>query len=200
MKDLIVYVHGKGGSAQEAEHYRPLFPNSDITGLAYQAQTPWQAKEEFPALFAGLRSRCDRLVLIANSIGAFFSMSALDASLVDEAFFISPVVDMEKLIENMMRWANVTERELEEKREIPTDFGETLSWDYLQYVRSHPVAWRVPTHILYGELDILTSLDTISAFAEKTGAALTVLPGGEHWFHTDGQMRFLDDWITKPRT
>lgn len=199
MRNLIVYVHGKGGSAQEAEHYRPLFPNSDIIGFDYQAQTPWQAKEEFPAFFAGLRSRCDRLTLIANSIGAFFSMSALDAPIADEAFFISPVVDMEKLIGNMMRWANVTGRELEEKREIPTNFGETLSWDYFQYVKSHPIAWRVPTHILYGELDNLTSLETISAFAEKTGAALTVMPGGEHWFHTDEQMRFLDDWITKPR-
>ncbi len=25
MKRLIVYVHGKGGSAQEAEHYKSLF-------------------------------------------------------------------------------------------------------------------------------------------------------------------------------
>ena len=67
-------------------------------------------------------------------------------------------------------------------------------------MKSHPIAWRIPTHILYGELDNLTALETITAFAEKTGADLTVMPGGEHWFHTDGQMRFLDDWMTKPRT
>ena len=83
--------------------------------------------------------------------------------------------------------------------EIPTDFGETLSWKYLCYVREHPISWRVPTRILYGEHDNLTSLETISAFAEKTGAALTVMPGGEHWFHTDEQVRFLDDWITESR-
>ena len=106
---------------------------------------------------------------------------------------------MEKLIENMMLWADVTEQELAEKLEIPTDFGETLSWKYLCYVREHPISWRVPTRILYGEHDNLTSLETISAFAEKTGAALTVMPGGEHWFHTDEQMRFLDDWITESR-
>ena len=52
---------------------------------------------------------------------------------------------------------------------------------------------------MYGEHDNLTSLETISAFAEKTGAALTVMPGGEHWFHTDKQVRFLDDWITESR-
>ena len=104
---------------------------------------------------------------------------------------------MEKLIGNMMMWANVTERELAEKQEIPTNFGETLSWKYLCYVREHPISWRVPTRILYGEHDNLTSLETIYAFAERTGAALIVMPGGEHWFHTDEQMQFLDKWITE---
>ena len=35
------------------------------------------------------------------------------------------------------------------------------------------------------------------AFAEQTGAILTVMNDGEHWFHTDRQMEFLDDWIRK---
>ena len=180
-------------------HYRQLVPDSEVIGFDYHAQTPWEAKEEFPEFFAQQRKHCDRLTLVANSIGAFFSLSSLDGALVDSACLISPVVDMEKLIENMMLWADVTEQELAEKLEIPTDFGETLSWKYLCYVREHPISWRVPSRILYGEHDNLTSLETISAFAEKTGAALTVMPGGEHWFHTDEQMRFLDDWITESR-
>lgn len=122
-------------------------------------------------------------------------MSALAETLVDSAFFISPVVDMENLIGNMMQWANVTEQVLAQKREIPTDFGETLSWDYLCYVRAHPISWNVPTQILYGEHDNLTSMETVSAFARRHNAKLTVLPGGEHWFHTEEQMHFLDDWI-----
>ena len=124
-------------------------------------------------------------------------MVSLDETLVDEAYFISPVVDMEKLIGNMMRWANVTERELEEKSEIPTEFGETLSWKYLTYVREHPIVWRVPTRILYGAHDELTSLETVTDFARRTDAALTVMQNGEHWFHTKEQMRFLDRWITE---
>ena len=63
-------------------------------------------------------------------------------------------------------------------------------------VREHPVTWRVPTRILYGERDELTDMRTITEFAEKSGAALTVMPGGEHWFHTDEQLRFLDRWIS----
>lgn len=197
MKNMVVYVHGKGGSAAEAEHYKALFPDSEVVGFDYQSQTPWEAKEEFPRFFSEQRKHCGSLTLIANSIGAFFSLSSLDEALVDRACFISPVVDMEKLIGDMMQWANVTERELAEKEEIPTDFGETLSWAYLCYVRAHPIDWRVPTRILYGAQDNLTSLETISAFAGRLGAELTVMPEGEHWFHTPEQMRFLDAWLMK---
>lgn len=199
MKHIVIYVHGKGGSAEEAEHYRALFPGAEVIGFDYRAQTPWEAKQEFPAFFRALRDRCDHLTLIANSIGAFFSLSSLSQTTVDEAYLISPVVDMERLIGNMMHWAGVTEQELAEKQEIPTQFGETLSMQYLRYVREHPIVWQVPTRIVYGEHDNLTSMQTISAFAGKTGAALTVMPGGEHWFHTEAQMQFLDRWLqTRP--
>ncbi len=199
MKNLVVYVHGKGGSAQEAEHYKAFFPDSEVLGFDYRAQTPWEAKEEFLRYFAEQRMKSERITLIANSIGAFFSLSSLDETIADMAYLISPVADMEKLISNMMQWANVSEAELAEKGEIPTSFGETLSWRYLCYVREHPINWRVPTRILYGEHDNLTSIETIEAFAERIGAELTVMPGGEHWFHTPEQMRFLDDWITQKR-
>lgn len=196
MKNIVIYVHGKGGSAAEAGHYNALFPGSEVIGFDYHAQTPWEAEAEFRQFFPGQRKRCDSLTLVANSIGAFFSLASLDETWVDKAYLISPVVDMEKLIVSMMMWAGVTEQELAAKLEIPTEFGETLSWKYLCYVREHPVLWRVPTRILYGEHDNLTTLETISEFAKRTGAELTVMPGGEHWFHTEEQMRFLDGWIT----
>ena len=33
MKHIVVYVHGKGGSPAEAEHYKSLFPDSEVIGL-----------------------------------------------------------------------------------------------------------------------------------------------------------------------
>ena len=194
---MILYVHGKGGSADEAEHYRALFPGEDVVGLDYTAQTPWAAKEEFPRLYD---SACkDRLpvTLIANSIGAYFAMTARSEQRIARAFFISPIVDMEKLITDRMTWANVSEPELRARGEIETAFGETLSWAYLSYVRAHPLRWTVPTHILYGENDPLTAQETVSRFASQIHATLTVMAGGEHWFHTEEQMQFLDDWIRK---
>lgn len=197
MKKLVLYIHGKGGSAAEAEHYKPLFPNCDVVGLEYTSQFPWEALNEFPTLFDELCPGYDSVDLIANSIGAFFAMHALSGKQIEKAHFISPVVDMEKLIMDMMGWANVTEDELHNKQTIPTNFGETLSWEYLCYVRANPIQWEVPTCILYGEKDNLTSYRTISAFADQTHASLTVMKNGEHWFHNKEQMDFLDAWISE---
>ena len=82
------------------------------------------------------------------------------------------------------------------KKEIPTEFGDVLSWEYLCYVRNHPIEWNIPTYILYGEKDNLTPRETISEFSDRIGAILTVMEEGEHWFHTDAQMKVLDNWIS----
>ena len=199
MKQPVVYVHGKGGSAAEADHYRPLFDGCEVAGFDYRARTPWEAREEFPRYFEPLSTKCGPVTLIANSIGAFFCMTALSGKQIGHALFISPVVDMEGMIADMMARANVTEDELRAKKEIPVGFGETLSWNWLRDVRKHPIQWSVPTRILYGKRDFLTPPETMSAFAARIGATLTVMPRGEHWFHTPDQMAFLDRWIEDSR-
>lgn len=195
--DAVVYVHGKGGSAVESEHYKTLFPQCEVIGIDYKAATPWEVKNEFKAVFQDMSGKYNSAILIANSIGAFFSMNSGIADAVTRAFFISPVVNMEKLITDMMGWAGISEKELEEKGIIPTEFGENLSWEYLSYVREHPIRWTVPTEILYGSGDNITSLETMKEFAKAHHSGLTVMKGGEHWFHTEEQMRFLDAWIQK---
>ena len=195
MKNLVIYIHGKGGNAEEAKHYQPLFAESDVIGFDYQSQNPWEAKSEFPCFFDLHSKGYDSVILVANSIGAFLSMNALAEKNIFQAMFISPIVNMERLITDMMMWSNVTEDELQSKKEISTEFGETLSWEYLCYVRKHPIKWSIPTCILYGGKDYLTSSETISEFADRIGANLTVMENGEHWFHTEEQMKILDNWV-----
>ena len=196
-KAIVLYVHGNGGSAAEAEHYRPLFPEADVVGFDYHSENPWSAKAEFSEKIAALQANYDEISLIAVSIGAYFSMSADISDSIRRAWLISPIVDMERLILSMLSWAGETEEALQARKIIPTTFGEDLSWEYLQYVRSHPIQWRAPTEILYGSADSLQSIETIRAFARRFRAGVTVMEGGEHWFHTAEQMKFLDDWIRR---
>lgn len=197
MKDLVLYIHGKGGSAAESAHYAPLFPGCEVVGLDYKTFTPWETGREIREAVEPLYRAGRSITLIANSIGAYFSMCAGIDAMLRRAFFISPIVDMERLIRSMMDRAGVTEEELRSRGVIPTPFGENLSWAYLRYVRSHPVSWNVPTEILYGSADELTDRETIAAFAAAHRAGLTVMDGGAHWFHTPEQMAFLDDWIRR---
>ena len=195
MKDLVLYIHGKGGSAAECEHYRPLFPGREVIGLDYRTYTPWETGQEIRDAVNRLKNEYENITIIANSIGAFFSMNAGIDGMIGKAYFISPIVDMERLICDMMSWANITEEQLKAEGVITTTFGEDLSWDYLCYVRKHPVKWEAPTEIIYGSRDNLTTYESVSAFTEEHNANLNVMENGEHWFHTDEQMRFLDQWI-----
>ena len=124
-------------------------------------------------------------------------MLTLQNCKIEKALFISPILDMEQLIVDMMNWANVSETELCERTEIPTDFGETLSWEYLCFVRANPIIWKIPTEILYAEHDHLTSRQTVDKFMDSHKANLTIMPNGEHWFHTDEQISFRDNWLRK---
>lgn len=193
----ILYVHGKGGSYLEAKQYEKNCVGFTIIGVDYNEYLPWIVQEQIKRAYDDLKKKYESIYIIANSIGAYFTMHTLQNCDIKKALFISPIVDMEKLITDMMQWANVTEEELCTKKEIETDFGETLSWKYLQYVKENPIHWKVFTEVLYATKDNLTSYNTIKDFVERHNAKLTIMESGEHWFHTEEQKAFLDTWMKK---
>ena len=104
MTKVAVYIHGKGGSAAEASYYKKFFSEEyDVVGFDYKSELPWDAKDEFQKYFVDIFARYDEVVLIANSIGAYFSFLSLSKFNFEKAMFISPIVDMENLILNMMK-------------------------------------------------------------------------------------------------
>lgn len=195
----LIYIHGQGGNAGDSEYFKPLFPEYDVLGFDYASDKPWDAVPEYKEYFYSLSERYESVTVLASSIGAYYLMVSGVGDLLRKAYFVSPIVKMETLIGDMMIRANVTENELREKGTISVPSGEILSWEYLEWVRSHPVFWNVPTYILYGEKDHFQSLATIKGFAETTGADLTVMPGGEHWFHTDEQNEFRWNWLNNKK-
>ena len=51
--------------------------------------------------------------------------------------------------------------------------------------------------MLYADTDPLTGHTAMERFRQQTGAHLTILEGGEHWFHTAGQLTALREWEEK---
>ena len=204
---VCLFLHGQSGHKEEGERFAQIanpkgwqvvaidLPQHGQRQGGAEPFLPWVVVPELEQVWQELQGRWKRIALRANSIGAWLAMLALAGKPVDTCLFVSPVVDMENLIQTMMTWAGVTEERLEREREIPTDFGQTLSWDYLKYVRQHPVhALSAHTNILYGDQDNLVPQPAVECFARAEGAHLTVYPGGEHWFHTPEQMKVMGTW------
>ena len=132
----------------------------------------------------------------ACSIGAYFSLLAYKDEDLKQCLFLSPVVNMKIIIENMMLWSNTTEKELNEKQKIKTDFGQTFYWDYYLYVKENPITnWNKKTYILYGNKDNMQNENIIEDFSNEFNCDLTILKNGEHYFHTEEQLNFYSDWL-----
>ena len=197
MKRAMLYVHGKGGSFTEAGQYKKNCVGFDVVGVDYNDYLPWIVQKQIELVYHQLCKEYEHISVLGNSIGSYFAMHALQNRAIKKALFISPILDMERLILDMMQWAGITERALCEKGLIVTEFDEVLSWEYLDFVRKNPIRWDIATEILYAENDSFTSRATVDAFVASHHANLTVMENGEHWFHTDEQIAFLDKWMKK---
>ena len=138
----------------------------------------------------------EEIYLWACSMGAYFSLISYKDEDIKNSLFLSPVANMKVIIDNMMLWSNTTEEKLKEKQEIKTDFGQTLYWDYYEYVKNNPITiWNKKTFVLYGNKDNLQDENIIKDFCNNFNCSLTILENGEHYFHTEKQLEFYKNWI-----
>lgn len=204
---VYLFVHGQGGNKEEAESFAEIVTEKGWQVLSIDLPEhgerkeeterfyPWIVVPELQKIWKYMRAHWKQVSLIANSIGAWFSMLAFQDKKINKSLFVSPIIDMEHLIHNMMQWAGVTEERLEIEKSIPTTFGQTLSWKYLLYAKQNPVSrWNCKTKILYGSADNLTERSIVDAFVHHFGCELKVMDNGEHWFHTEEQLAFLHEW------
>ena len=209
-ENLFLYIHGKMGRKEEAAHLAELVcpKGYQVLGIDLPGHgerigeierfVPWEVVPELQTVYGFDRQRWKKIHLYANSIGAYFSLLAFREVELEKSLFVSPVLDMEKLIRDMMGWAGVTQEQLKEAGEISTAFGETLSWKYLTYAIENQITrWDSPTAILYAGQDHLTARETVDNFAQRFGCTAMVMENGEHWFHTEEQLAVLDAWLRK---
>jgi alpha-beta hydrolase superfamily lysophospholipase len=204
---VYLYIHGQGGRKEEAEGFaviaarhgrQVLSVDLPEHGERKQGQdlfNPWNAAPELRAVMGHVKKGWAHVSLFASSIGAYFSMLSFDGRQLEQCLFVSPVLNMECLISQMMLAANVSEERLQRELAVPNPYGPTLSWEYFQYAKNHPILdWPAATSILYGENDTLVARDTVEKFAHQFACELTIMRAGEHWFHTEAQLDFLYGW------
>ena len=144
------------------------------------------------------KANYEEINLWACSMGAYYSLLAYKNENIKQCIFLSPVVDMKVIIDNMMLWSNTTENDLREKQEIKTDFGQTLYWDYYLYVNENRITnWNKKTDILYGNKDNMQDENIIKNFSENFSCKLSILEDGEHYFHTEKQLDYYKNWLSK---
>ena len=121
----------------------------------------------------------------------------LHGSSIRKALFLSPVVNMERIIQVMMTGFGVTQERLEREQKIPLPIGKILDWSYYTYVKQHPVnfSWNSSIAILYGSRDALSPREEIEAFSHQYKATFTLLVDGEHYFASDRQLYFYKEWL-----
>jgi pimeloyl-ACP methyl ester carboxylesterase len=207
---VYIYVHGKTSNKDDAQEFSKIATQKGFQVLSFDLPEHGDRQNEnYPC---NLRNGVHDLGIVGNyvmanwneiylygySLGAYFSLLAYNDHSIKKCLFLSPVLDMARLIENIMKWFNISEQELREKQEIPTPMGETLYWDDYCYAKENPVEkWNMPTAILYGSEDKLTECEVVQSFAKQFNCDLTVLEDGEHWFHTEHQLTVLDGWLNK---
>jgi len=132
------------------------------------------------------------------STGAYFTLLTYKNELINKALFLSPIVDMLFLIENLMKYSNISPEQLQAAKEFDTPIGKKLYWDYYSFVKTNPIVfWNIKTHILYGSNDNLCDIKTITKFSKKFNCKLEILENGEHFFHTKGQLDYYGNWLEK---
>jgi len=207
---LYLFVHGRYGNKEDADGFAAIATENGYQVLSFDLPEHGERKDEeysctiqngihdLKEVYAFVQNKYIGFSLYACSLGAYFSLAAYKNVKFEKCLFLSPVLDMKRLIQNMMKRANVSEEELRNKSKIETSFGETLSWNYYEFIRNNPIEkWDNKTFILCGENDDITEKDILDSFVRKYNCNLEVLKNGEHWFHTTEQLVFVENWIQK---
>ena len=196
VKRVAIYIHGLNGSAKEAKDYKFLQDRYDVVGLDYQDGRPWELKDTIQNEFKKLSKGYDEVVVIANSIGAFYACEYLSEYKIKQAFFISPIVSMFQNIVDIMAMYGIKDKELQKNKFMELDDGTVLSFDFYQHVSNDEDNWKVPTEILYGAYDEVVYTGSMMEFLENhPDSRLTVLSDAEHHIYTPEEKKFVRNWI-----
>lgn len=159
--------------------------------------TPENCISDLRKIYEFAYSEGSEISIFGCSIGAYFSLLAYCKHEIKQSLFISPVVNMERILKNMMEGFNISEELLKSEKKIKLPIGETLDWDYYTFVCQNPIdfEWNTPIDILYGLKDNICGKEDIEDFAKKNNAVIKIDDDGEHYYHTNEHLETINNWL-----
>jgi hypothetical protein len=137
---------------------------------------PWEVLPLLNEIRDYLYDNWQSVSVRANSIGSWFTLLAFQSKKVEQALLVSPILDMKRFIELMPQRED----------------------DYYEWVVNNPItSWVAPTYILRPEVDLIVNEEVGYDFISQHQCQVTIMPDGEHWFHTPEQLAFLKAWEEK---
>lgn len=204
---LFLYIHGKYGNKEGAEPFAAIavacgwqvlsfdLPEHGSRNNEKETFVPWLVVPEILDIMAYVKKCWNIVSLFAESIGVWFSLLSLNAEKFEKCLFVSPLIDMQRFINDIMTENNISEIRLKKEQQINIGI-EKLSWNYLMYARKHPIdKWLSKTKILYGEQDELVARNTVEIFSKQFGCELSIIQNAKHWFGAPQQLPILKKWI-----
>jgi len=175
----FLFIHGNGGSKQEARAFAEV-----VVPLGYQVigidlpvmEGPEKVLSILEQVKQYLKANYKSISIRANSIGAWYSLLAFEGEEIEQALFVSPLLDMKTFIECM-----------EQRDEA-----------YYEWVVNHPITkWSAETYILRPAIDLVVNENVYQSFLSSHKCQVEIVDGGEHWFHTPEQLAALSQWENK---
>ena len=173
---VFLFVHGLHGHKEEALAFAEVaLPKGyQVLGIDLPVERkPWEVMPLLNKICDYLYQHWQSVSVRANSIGSWFSLLALQCKKVERALFVSPLLDMKRFIEEQ----------------------PTREDDYYEWVTNNPITcWDAPTFILRPKIDTIVSEAIGRDFIARHHCQVTIMPDGEHWFHTPEQIAYLKAW------
>ena len=173
---VFLFVHGLHGRKEEALAFAEVaLPKGyQVMGIDLPLERkPWEVMPLLNEVSDYLYGNWKNVSVRANSIGSWFLLLAFQNRKVEQALLVSPILDMKKFIELMPQREN----------------------DYYEWVVNNPIThWNAPTYILRPKIDLIVGEEVGRDFINQHQCQVTIMPNGEHWFHTPEQLAFLKAW------
>ena len=173
---VFLFVHGLHGRKEEALAFAEVAVPKGYQILSIDLpveRKPWEVLPRLNEVRDFLYRNGKNVSVRANSIGAWFALLAFQNMKVEQALFVSPILDMKKFIELMPQRED----------------------DYYEWVVNHPITrWDASTYILRPAVDPVVSEEVGRDFINQHQCQVTLMPNGEHWFHTPEQLAFMKTW------